>query len=120
MHWALQLPQLLLSDEVSTHMSLHTFIPQLSQVPPLHQPPQHWPPLAQAPPRSTQAGSWLPSHSQVSKFRNSSPEQFDTQDVPHWVVPPGQPQIPWFGSEQLEPLGQQFAPQGTVPPAQTH
>lgn len=37
----LQLPQLLLSDEESTHMSLQTRMPQLSQVPALHQPLQH-------------------------------------------------------------------------------
>jgi hypothetical protein len=53
----LQLPQLLLSVVVSTHMSLQTRIPQLSQAPALHQPLQHWPLFPQPPPRSMQTGS---------------------------------------------------------------
>lgn len=52
MHMLLQLPQLLLSEVVSTHISLQTTMPQLSQVPPLHQPLQHWALKPQPPPRS--------------------------------------------------------------------
>ena len=41
MHMLLQLPQLLLSEEVSTHISLQTTPPQLPQTPPLQNPLQH-------------------------------------------------------------------------------
>jgi hypothetical protein len=41
MHMLLQLPQLLLSELVSTHWSLQTTMPQLPQAPPSQNPLQH-------------------------------------------------------------------------------
>lgn len=106
-----QLPQFEVSRLGSTQpKSPQTLPPHDWHVPPAQYPEQHWPWLAQVPPWSIHAGS-LDRQVQESRSRVCPSGQSGVQVTPHWVVPLGQAQRPWFASVHMPPPGQQFWPQ---------